>query len=1193
MVIVDNTKLRLFCYIRSIVVYQMKTKVSITAAALFCCALVSISCGRKGFDESKVVLSLGAVSDVHINTGVPMTSEKWESALKQLSVKASESDQDGLDGVLVAGDLIDYPNEAFLGEFKRVYESVLDPGKTPLIYTVGNHDVPKYRWDSTMVSDAEYIRNLLGDGYFQTDEFSSAGLECRDCVVGGYHVLAITPDGVSPVAYDPKALEWLDGRMRKITTQDPDRYVIVITHPMLYDTVYGSLLGESDGIWKCSHPGYWASRELPEILSKYPQAVAFGGHLHFPLNDPRSVWQGSFTALGCGSVRYMALEAGKYEDMAGETTMKDRNEFSQGNLVQFDSKGNMRILRMDFYNGAVIGEPLVMHRPSKDKKHLKEYSFARRSARNIPPSLSTMEVSGSVEGGLEVTFPSGTDDEFVHHYAVTLSRDGETVATKKILADFYKHPLPSMMKPSWTVSFGPEDVDSVRMGDYSVSLTAYDSWDAASNVLIKEGIPVIDRKAVVTRHNPVIEVSSEKSPAQVGNGRFAFGADITGLQTFRAFNTMSDWGWHSTPLPEGISVEDYKPVELETWGRSIPYILNNPDCPEISGWLRCNPHRINLGRIGFVLLDKDGKQAGEKDLKDTRQETDLWTGLIHSRFTLDGVPVSVRTACHPGKDLVSIHVESPLVDAGRLGIFVDLPYTDGKNHARPSVGDYSCPEKHKSDLSLEGQRRGTIKHVMDDTEYSITLEWEGDCSFSKVEQNGHVYRLMPQGGGTLDLSVLYSPIKVPGMPEAIMSELLASDSKEGDLPATTTVEMASAEDWGKYWTSGAAVDLSGSTDPRWDELERRIVLSQHLMKLNETGLFPPQEAGLVNNGWYGRFHWEMIWWHAAHFLLWNRQKCVDGYFSRYGDFMGEAVARASSEGRKGAKWPKCTGNFNREWPCEPHAMLCWQQPHPIWFAEQEYRMNPSKEVLEKWADIVINTADYMADYVFWDEANKRYVIGPPVIPVSENTKMMETMNPVFELGYWRFGLRVALDWAERLNLPAKRVKQWKDVLEHLSDLPVEDGCYITHEKMQDMWNTYNFEHPALTGIYGWLPGDGVDIEAFRRTFYRVLESWQMDRIWGWDYPMLAMAAARLGDPETAVDLLCTTAHKFAFDEHGLADMYPYPYFPANGGLLTAVAMMCAGWDGLPGGVPGSTGEAPGFPKDGRWSVLYEGFKPMM
>ncbi|MBR1926326.1 MAG: hypothetical protein IJ840_01020 [Bacteroidales bacterium] len=699
----------------------------------------------------------------------------------------------------------------------------------------------------------------------------------------------------------------------------------------------------------------------------------------------------------------------------------------------------------------------------------------------------------------------------------------------------------------------------------------------------------IDRKAVVSRHNPVTCVSSEKSPAQVGNGRFAFGADITGLQTFRSFNTLSDWGWHSSPLPEGAKVEDYKPVVLETWGSRVPYILSNPDCQEISNWLRENPHRINLGRIGFTLEKSDGSQAEEGDLSDTRQETDLWTGIVTSRFVLEGTPVSVRTACHPEKDLISVHVESPLVRSGRIGLLVDLPYYDGKN-MRPFVGDYGCPEKHVSGLSLQAPGRGLITHVMDDTGYEIELGWNGGGKLFRVSGTAHEYRFVPAAGDSFDVTVLFRPVNIPGMDISG----IAGDPKDGTTSLSVEdVEKASARSWEDYWKSGAAVDLSGSSDPRWKELERRIVLSQFVLRLNETGLFPPQESGLVNNGWYGRFHWEMIWWHAAHFLLWNRPDCVDGYFSKYDAFMDEAIARASSEGRKGAKWPKCTGNFNREWPCEPHAMLCWQQPHPIWFAETEYRMNQSREVLDKWADIVINTADYMADYVFRDKAGKRYVIGPPVIPVSENTKMMETINPVFELGYWRFGLRVALDWAGRLGLPAKRVKAWRRVLDRLSELPTEDGYYITHEWMADMWTKYNYEHPALTGVYGWLPGDGVDIETFRRTFHRVLDTWQMDRIWGWDYPMLAMAAARLGEPEKAVELLCSDSHKFKFDEHGLADVWPFPYFPANGGLLTAVAMMCAGWDGLPGGVAGSDGECPGFPKDGSWVVRYEGFERMM
>lgn len=60
----------------------------------------------------------------------------------------------------------------------------------------------------------------------------------------------------------------------------------------------------------------------------------------------------------------------------------------------------------------------------------------------------------------------------------------------------------------------------------------------------------IDREQIVRSFNPHRTSSSDETPLQVGNGNFAFGADITGLQTFRPFATMSTWGWHSFPLPE-------------------------------------------------------------------------------------------------------------------------------------------------------------------------------------------------------------------------------------------------------------------------------------------------------------------------------------------------------------------------------------------------------------------------------------------------------------------------------------------------------------------------------------------------------------------------------------------------------------------------------------------------------------------
>ncbi|MDY2878160.1 MAG: hypothetical protein SOT55_02470 [Candidatus Cryptobacteroides sp.] len=673
----------------------------------------------------------------------------------------------------------------------------------------------------------------------------------------------------------------------------------------------------------------------------------------------------------------------------------------------------------------------------------------------------------------------------------------------------------------------------------------------------------IDRRAVVSRHDISISSTLPQSPGQVGNGKFAFGLDISGLQSFVPFSTLSDWGWHSFPLPEGVTTEDYRPVYFESYGKNIPYIDFNPETEQASMYLKANPHRVNLGRIGFVFLREDGSEAVEADLKDAHQYTDLWTGEVRSSFSLEGSQVKVTTVCHPEKDQISVRVESGLCREGRLKIAVRFPYADNKSFNK-FVGLFgSGDDRHSSRIVSCGRSGASLEHEMDNLKYRLSVRWNTE---TVLESKGnHVFELAPEDADIWECSFLFS-----------------KDSDERPEAFGTTAEKSRIE-WERFWMSGAAVDLSESTDPRWKELERRIVLSQYLMRLNESGLFPPQESGLVNNGWYGRFHFEMIWWHAAHYFLWGRSSCCDQMLQVYRQFLPGARERAETEGRRGARWPKCTADINREWPCSAHAYLIWQEPHPIYFAELEYRQSPTRETLDKWSDIVLETADYMADYVFWD--GKRYVIGPPVTPVSENTDPFNTLNPGFELCYFRYALKTAVEWAGRLGLPAERSADWRRVLRKLASPPVENGYYITEENMTDMWGSHNYEHPAITGMYGWLPGDGVNKKIFRRTFYKVLDDWKMDKIWGWDFPMLAMAAARLGDPEKAIELLTTTEHKFGFDAHGLADTWPFPYFPANGGLLTAVAMMCEGWDG-------SSGSAPGFPKDGSWKVKYEGFNRM-
>lgn len=50
---------------------------------------------------------------------------------------------------------------------------------------------------------------------------------------------------------------------------------------------------------------------------------------------------------------------------------------------------------------------------------------------------------------------------------------------------------------------------------------------------------------------------------------------------------------------------------------------------------------------------------------------------------------------------------------------------------------------------------------------------------------------------------------------------------------------------------------------------------------------------------------------------------------------------------------------------------------------------------------------------------------------------------------------------------------------------------------------------------------------------------------GWDFPMVAMDAARFGHPDQAVNMLLYASPRFSFDEHGfVGGGNPYPHIPS-------------------------------------------------
>lgn len=716
----------------------------------------------------------------------------------------------------------------------------------------------------------------------------------------------------------------------------------------------------------------------------------------------------------------------------------------------------------------------------------------------------------------------------------------------------------------------------------------------------------IDRQSLVRRHNVHQQSLDPRSPVSVGNGEFCFTLDLTGMQSMPGsypvgarselppgtlLGTQSQWGWHAVPADGEYSLAG-STVTYDSPRGPVPYVDmvgdivdgRETDTSRAETWLRANPHRLDLGRIGFSLPDRDNPEIQAADIVDPRQILDLWTGTATSTFALSGHPVHVTTACHPEQDQLGFRIESAALDQG-LAVTLAFPYGSEAWH---NAADWDQPAAHSTRVAEAEPQRWVIQRDLDGSGYQVAITGTGLV----VEQTGRhevLIRAEP-GQEVLDFAVHFvsagqgdclprgtggiSGIGKPATPEPAAAPAAAATAAE----AGTAVIDASRQGWAALWKSGAAVDLSGTADPRALEVERRTVLSQYLTAINCSGSLPPQETGLVCNSWRGRFHLEMHWWHAAHFATWNRTALLLPALRWYATVMDSGRQTAKNQGFDGVRWPKQVGPDGRESPSPIGTFLIWQQPHPIHLAELAYRAEPSRELLAEFAEVVFATADFMASFAH--PTARGFELGPPLVPAQESYESVRgtASNPTFELAYWQWALRLASAWRERLGLPPR--EDWEAVAAGMVPPKVMDGTYAAIDVEPF---TIRTDHPSMLCALGVLPQTGlVDPAIMRATLREVLADWDWDSTWGWDYPVLAMTAARLDDPEAAVDALLLDAGKNLILPNGhnrQTDSLPL-YLPGNGGLLAAVALMAAGWD------DGPERSAPGFPAD--WDVAWEG-----
>ena len=714
----------------------------------------------------------------------------------------------------------------------------------------------------------------------------------------------------------------------------------------------------------------------------------------------------------------------------------------------------------------------------------------------------------------------------------------------------------------------------------------------------------IDRRALVARNNPHVDALAPLNSLNLGNGAFTLTLDATGLQTFPEFckdglslGTFSEWGWHSFPNPEGYTqAESLEDHPLPGHPHGIYAVQKGYGLSErgraAATWVRENPHRLHLGSIGF-----DGMQPEE--IEGVDQTLDMWDGVLHSSFRWKGTPVAVETVSGgEGEDLLAarIRTEAP------LPVVLRFPYPTGAHS--DDASDWCADERHSTELLSQQDGGALLRRTVDSTVYYVSLCWSGRAT---LEQTGPNRLTLTPEDSDWDFCVRFAP-------------------EAADAPSFKTAAAHARQLWNGYWRSTGVIDFSRCTDPRAPLLERRVVQSQYLMRVQEAQHFPPAETGLTYNSWFGKFHLEMVMWHSFHWATWNQPELLRRQLAWYKGVQPAAREIAARQGFPGVRWMKMTDPSGLEAPSDVGSFLIWQQPHPIYMAELLWRAEPSRAFLEEYNDLVQESAAMLAAFVTWDEEHGRYNI-EGACGANESYNEDYTVNPAFELSYLHFALSVAQQWRERLG--QERVAEWDDVLAKLAPLAASpDGIYLPAEKGPGV---PDFEQgviprslaaPAPPGgyinaqrgtrelvftpmepgreyvhatssenllAYGVLPANRLFTEeGMQKTLDRAAQYYDWTRgSWSWNYPSLAMNATRLLRPDVALraitmndrsELLLPGGNNYRTERLRM-------YLPGNGGLLLAVGMMCAGWDGCPV-------ENPGFPKDGTWDVRWENLKPL-
>ncbi|MDR1787008.1 MAG: FN3 and LamG domain-containing metallophosphoesterase [Treponema sp.] len=515
----------------------------------------------QAYDSGSADLIFGVISDTHVGA-TSRGASTWPNINRLEKVLDWYNQHTEASTLAIVGDITD---GGTVSQWNQVKASIAaHKGDLRIVAVMGNHDAYTGA-SSTNYTAAQNFEDGTGQ---QTN---------ADYVINGYHFIvlnggrsgAITenyyPDGAprtpgeSANSADESNLfyaaihNWAMARIAAAETEDPNKPIFVFIHHPLKNTFYVS------DEWYTATFGAGAAGEL----NSHPQVVVFGGHIHSPNSDPRSIWQYGFTSVNTVSTHYMEMETGNgyggtklflgdngtgtgtsscpkhpvpRSDASGSYSSGPRG---QGMLISVTGS-KVKIENWDF--NLSQGDTYLQDAPEKipqtwefdvSKPAEFPYTEAKWAQRKRNPEFpsgasNNITISSTSDTSVTVTFPQATipapndGQDVVHHYKfefINKDKNDKVDRTAYQWSDFMD--TPSLQKSTYTQLIG-----GLKAGtNYELRIWAFSSLGGESAAYISKTFTTTGE---ATPKGYILSFNGNKNNAYATPGTLS----MTGTETY-------------------------------------------------------------------------------------------------------------------------------------------------------------------------------------------------------------------------------------------------------------------------------------------------------------------------------------------------------------------------------------------------------------------------------------------------------------------------------------------------------------------------------------------------------------------------------------------------------------------------------------------------------------------------------------